>query len=132
MVQIGEVRQELAKDLQRRVFECVNRKKHLRHRWWIFITSQWKYRMIQAPGQALATKQRVLHTPLFLMDILPPRIRSGVLKGILIEVDNRQGKVEVKWSLPSDMPLQENLRFDDQIIEAVYHSAKQTGVPILG
>ena len=134
MVQVGEIRQELAKDLQRRVLEAVNSKSHLKRRWWIFITSQWKHRMIQASGQALATKQRVLHTPLFMMDILPPQIASGVLKGILIEVDNRKGSVQVVWNLPADMTAwdQHQLSLDDKIIEAVYESAKQTGVSIRG
>jgi len=131
MVQLGEVRQELAKDLQRAVFKLVDEKKHLKGLWWIFITSQWKYRMIQGPGQALATKQRVLHTPLFAMNTLPPQIRSGVMKGILIEVDNRSGKVEVKWNLPKDMCL-DGLSLDDQIVESVCRSAELAEVPILG
>lgn len=131
MVEVGEVRQELAKDLQRAVVKCVNSNKHLTGTWWIFITSKWTNQIIQAPGQALATKQKCLHTPLFVMNILPPEIASGVVKGILIEVNNQKGLVEVEWNLPADIPLTD-MPFSEQIVETVYKSAQQTQVPILG
>ena len=107
MPQIGEVRQELSKDLKRAVDRCVNQNAWRPGKYWILVVRQFKKadRTIQLKDRVLKKGDKALHTQLMLLNILPSQVAQGVLNSILIEVDNQQGRLDYQYVLPADQDM---------------------------
>ena len=109
MILLGDLRAEIAKEIQRSILKTVDDYK-----------KKESYFMLIWAGIDIETN--VIRTKIILLDKKPPKM----LGTLLYFVDNRIGKIERIWALPLDIPITE---VSDQIIEEVMKSAK--GMPIL-
>ena len=109
-MQIGEVRGEMALDVQRRIMQILNEKKHVRE-YYIVITAHWL-------GNALSTKLIILLKK-------PPKM----LNSACYFIDNHRGLIKRLWVLPADIPLGAFEFESGYGLEDIHRDAK--GMPIL-
>jgi len=106
---LGDLRPELAKDLQRRIVEVIDRYKNKE-----------SYFLLVWAGIEIETG--IIRSKLILLSEKPPKM----LGTMLYFVDNKAGKLERIWALPLDIPIYEP---SEDLVEEVLKSSKN--MPIL-
>lgn len=108
-VLLGDLRPEIAKDLQRSIVKVIERYK-----------KKESYFLLVWAGIDIETG--IIRSRLILLDKKPPKM----LGTLLFFIDNRIGKIERIWSLPLDIPIFEP---SEEMVEEVFRSSKN--MPIL-
>jgi len=109
MILLGDIRSEIAKEIQRSILKTVDRYKKKK-----------SYFMLVWAG--IDIESGVIRTKIILFNKKPPKM----LGTLLYFVDNRIGKIERIWALPLDIPIYEP---SEEVIEEVLRSSKN--MPIL-
>ena len=110
MIILGDLRSEMAKELQRLILAVVDSHKD-KETYFILV-----YAGIDVPAGIVMTK-------IILLDKKPPKM----LGTLLYFVDNRKGKIERVWALPLDHDVV--IDPSDEIVEEIFRSAQN--MPIL-
>jgi len=109
MILLGEIRGEIAKEIQRSILKTVDKYKNKE-----------SYFMLVWAGIDIETN--IVRTKIILLDKRLPKM----LGTLLYFVDNRIGKIERVWALPLDIPIYEP---SEEVVEEVLRSSKN--MPIL-
>ena len=110
MIQVGEVRQAMTKNLEEILEYVLNKKKNLA-KYWILI-----YGKVENEG-LLATKVVIL-----------PLQPQQMLGTVCYEIDNERGTKELLWLLPLDVPMPGEFNLTEPN-EKIFNFAQ--GVPIV-
>lgn len=110
-VVIGDIRNELERDLRKRLAFVLSRKLDLK-KYYVLVYAKWQ------GGDELITKIiTMLHRP-------PKMIGT-----VCYAVDNERGIVRQLWCLPKDFPVPENILDPDSVNAKIHHYAQ--GMPIV-
>lgn len=114
---LGDIRPELAKDLQRRIVEVIDQNKH-KESYYILV-----YANLTVEFWGNTQPVDVIKTKIILLSKKPKKM----LGTMLAYVDNRKGIFKWIWNLPLDIPT--IIEPSDEVVESVWRSA--IGMPIL-
>jgi hypothetical protein len=106
---LGDIRPEIAKDLQRRIVKLIDERKN-KESYYILIWA------------GIDIETGIIRSRLILTDKMPPKM----LGTLLFFVDNKAGKVKRVWALPLDIPI---LEPSEEMVEEVFRSSHD--MPIL-
>ncbi len=147
MIEIGEIRDELAKDLHKMLDLVINRMAKHPRIYWILIHADWDNMEkpttgVPLPWQNLfgkqfrphktdiiANPQNVLRTNLVIM---PTKPTHPVVGTACVEIDNKQGRATWLWGLPKDAPRPGIEQQEGSENEGVFQSARKSGAIIYG
>jgi hypothetical protein len=88
--ELGETRQEMARDVMQKDIEpIINKLKHKENKYYILIHAK------KMPGNEMTIWKKII-----VMDNKPPMMLSCMLFG----VDNKKGELTIEWTLPGDWP----------------------------
>jgi hypothetical protein len=109
MILLGDIRGEIAKELQRSILKVVDKHKD-KESYFILVWA------------GIDLENDIVNTKIILLDKKPPKM----LGTLLYFVDKRIGKIERVWALPLDIPIYEP---SEEVVEEVLRSSKN--MPIL-
>lgn len=109
MILLGDLREEIAKEIQRSILDVVDQYKY----------KESFYLLVWA---GIDIETGIINTRLIILDRKPPKM----LGTLLYYVDNKKEIIERIWALPLDIPIYEP---GEEVIQEVWESARD--VPIL-
>lgn len=134
ILQIGELREYVAKDMHIQLEKVINRYSSRQELYWILVHSKWDdgpmpqtntVRKHITPELYKVRTENVLRTNLVIMPTKPTHVLVGTM---CIEVDNKAGTKKLLWNLPMDAPRPAGIGQEKGTEnEAIYESARQTG-----
>ena len=114
-MEIGDLRQQLTKDLRDELEGVVNNYAKRFDGYYILVRSYWD-----------VVQPNVLHTKLMILLKKPP----AFIGTLLFLVDNKKGTITQMYALPNDMPL-DGVAMSDQGSQRVFESAERNNSPLL-
>ena len=146
-MEIGELRQNLARDMKNMLELILNRMSKHPAIYWILIHSDWDnlekptlntpmpWRNSLGPmirphkTDVIVAPENVLRTNFVL---IPTKPTHPLVSTACVEVNNKQGRVTWLWVLPKDAPRPLVEQEKDSENETVFESAKQSGAIVYG
>ncbi|HEG42468.1 MAG TPA: hypothetical protein ENH94_00310 [Phycisphaerales bacterium] len=139
LVEIGELREQVGKDMVITLRTIINRMSKHSEIYWILVHSSWDKGPMPStptnrqhihPETFKVKPENVLRTNLIIMPVKPTHVLVGTL---CFEVDNKRGKLDLLWNLPMDAPRPPGIEMEqDSEYESVFRSAKNSGVIAYG
>jgi len=141
---VGDIREELSKDLRRVLEEVINRYQHKRNPYYILVYSETGLDVFPTdaglvkPGDKVMAVdgKTVIRTKVLILDAEPSldRFMDWTMKGeirvmgmMCYKVDNIRGQLTRLWVLPQDIPEIDRVVDEDGIVKEVLDSAQIIG-----
>lgn len=134
VIQIGELREYVGKDMIRQLGKVLDRMSNHDKIYWVLVHTKWDDGPMPAIGMRKhihpetfkVLPRNVLRTNLIIMPTRPTHMLVGTM---CIEVDNKIGRAQLLWNLPMDAPRPPGIAQEKgSENECIYESARQSGV----
>jgi len=129
-VELGEIRDEMSRDVIEVIEQVINRFQKKRHPYYLLVYSEQgvdvypedAYRGKPMKMIKLEDKQ-VIRTRILILDYRP----FPILGTMCFRIDNKRGEIWKEWMLPQDVPLPESILSGEKMVPSVLESAQIIG-----